>query len=110
MKSDAFSATVALALASSIGPVNAQSVDPALGRDIVENQCVSCHKIESHTAPGRKKPEAPSMMDISRMPLMTELSIKVFLRTSHSKMPNIILSPDEIDSVASYIVGLKRRK
>jgi mono/diheme cytochrome c family protein len=40
------------------------------------------------------------------MPSTNELAIKVFLRSSHPTMPNIILSPEEIDSVAAYIVGL----
>jgi hypothetical protein len=40
------------------------------------------------------------------MPSTNELAIKVFLRSSHPTMPNIILSPEEIDSVATYIVGL----
>jgi hypothetical protein len=40
------------------------------------------------------------------MPSTTELSLKVFLRSSHKNMPNIILAREEIDSLASYILGL----
>lgn len=39
---------------------------------------------------------------------MSELAIKVFLRSSHPTMPNIILSPEEIDSVTAYIRSLSR--
>ena len=42
------------------------------------------------------------------MPSMSELAIKVFLRTPHPTMPNIILSPEEIDSVAAYIRSLNK--
>jgi mono/diheme cytochrome c family protein len=89
-------------------PAGAQSADPRIGRDLVERNCSACHQIESGGPP--KNPLAPSMTEISRMPSTTELSIKVFLRTSHKNMPNIILSPEEIDSVAAYIVGLKGTK
>jgi hypothetical protein len=34
------------------------------------------------------------------------LSLKVFLRSSHRNMPNFILGREEIDSLASYILGL----
>ena len=43
------------------------------------------------------------------MPSTTELAVKVFLRSSHPHMPDIILSPEEIDSVTAYILGLARR-
>lgn len=43
------------------------------------------------------------------MPSTTELSLKVFLRSSHKNMPNFILSPEEIDSVTAYILGLKKK-
>ena len=89
-------------------PAGAQSADPRIGRHLVETNCSACHQIESGGS--LRRPLAPSMMDISRMPSTTELSIKVFLRTSHKNMPNIILSPEEIDSVAAYIVGLKGTK
>ena len=89
-------------------PAGAQSADPRIGRNLVETNCSACHQIE--LGGSLKSSLAPSMMDISRMPSTTELSIKVFLRTSHKNMPNIILSPEEIDSVAAYIVGLKGTK
>lgn len=43
------------------------------------------------------------------MPSTTELSIKVFLRSTHPTMPNIILSPKETNSVAAYIVSLAHK-
>ena len=43
------------------------------------------------------------------MPSMSELAIKVFLRTPHPTMPNIILSPEEIDSVTAYIRSLNKK-
>jgi mono/diheme cytochrome c family protein len=87
----------------------AQSASPFIGRNVAENICDACHQVHAAYPPNPKFP-APSFLDISRMPSTTELSIKVFLRTSHPVMPNIILSDEEVDSVAAYIVSLSRPK
>jgi mono/diheme cytochrome c family protein len=80
----------------------AESADPSVGRHLAETVCSACHQISAAPPPG-KNSDAPSFVDISRLP---ELSIKVFLRTSHPTMPNFILSPEEIDSVTAYILSL----
>ncbi len=54
-------------------------------------------------------PKAPRFLDVAQMPSTTELSIKVFLRSSHRNMPNFILSEEEIDGVAAYILKLKKK-
>ena len=82
-----------------------QSADPSVGRHLAETVCSECHQI-SPTSPPSKNPKAPIFGDISRLP---ELSIKVFLRTSHPTMPNFILSSEEIDSVTAYILSLARK-
>ena len=88
--------------------VNAQSVDPTVGRRLAETECNACHQSGAAPPPQSLKSGAPSFVDISRMPSTNELAIKVFLRSSHPTMPNIILSPEEIDSVAAYIVSLAK--
>jgi len=101
--------TLPMALIVSIAlllPAGAQSVDRSVGRHLAETTCGACHQIGSAASPQGVKPVAPSFLDISRMPSTNEVAIKVFLRSSHPTMPNIILSPEEIDSVAAYIVGL----
>lgn len=100
-------AILAIALAA---PAHAQSADPAVGRRLAATVCVECHRIDAQTPPKDAKSQAPSFVDVARMPSTTELAIKVFLRTPHADMPNLILSPEEIDSVASYIVGLAPEK
>ena len=42
------------------------------------------------------------------MPSTTELALKVFLRTSHPSMPNIVLTPEQTDNLVTYILSLKR--
>jgi mono/diheme cytochrome c family protein len=104
--------TIAIALivsAGSLTPASAQSPDPGVGRHLAETVCSACHQIDVYSqGPGPNR-DAPNFVDISRMPSMSELAIKVFLRSPHPTMPNFILSPEEIDSVTSYILSLARK-
>jgi mono/diheme cytochrome c family protein len=88
---------------------SAQSADPSLGRKLAETTCSECHQIDSDSPNPESRSGAPSFVAISRMSSMTELAIKVFLQSSHPTMPNIVLTPDEMDSVATYIKGLARK-
>jgi mono/diheme cytochrome c family protein len=88
-------------------PAGAQTTDTSLGRHLAETICSECHQIDADSPDPGPKSGAPSFVAISAMPSMTELAIKVFLRSSHPTMPNIILSPEEIDSLAAYIQSLK---
>jgi mono/diheme cytochrome c family protein len=104
--------TIATALLGSIGfltSASAQSADPAVGRHLAETVCSACHQVSATSPNPGPISGAPSFVDISRMSSMSELAIKVFLRTSHPTMPNFILSPEEIDSVTAYILSLARK-
>jgi mono/diheme cytochrome c family protein len=92
-----------------VAAVRAQSADPSLGRHLAETVCGECHQIDAAGRKPESNPPAPSFVDISRMPSTTELAIKVFLRSSHPHMPDLILSAAEIDSVAAYILGLAEK-
>jgi cytochrome c len=92
-----------------VASASAQSADPSLGKHLAETVCSACHQSDpASQAPG-PNPEAPSFLDISRTPSLSDLAIKVFLRSSHPSMPNFILSPEEIDSVTAYIRSLSRK-
>jgi mono/diheme cytochrome c family protein len=90
-------------------PVGAQQIDPTVGRHLAETICSECHQFAPGAAPKNPKFGAPSFADISRMPSTNGVAIKVFLRTSHPTMPNIMLSSDEIDSFAAYIMSLAKK-
>ena len=87
----------------------AQSASPSLGEQIAKTSCIACHEIAPNIPAKDLQSGAPSFVDVANMPSTTELSIKVFLRSSHRSMPNFILSPEEIDSIAAYIVSLKKK-
>jgi mono/diheme cytochrome c family protein len=80
--------------------------DPAAGLDYARAICAGCHDVE------REWDElaafyGPPFVDIAAMPSTTEMSLKVFLRTPHENMPNLILSDEDRDNVVSYILSLK---
>ena len=86
----------ATSIASAQEPGDAES-----GRRLVERSCSECHG----ASPGRTS--APTFAAISAMPSTTALSIGVFLRTSHPTMPNVMLSPADLDNVIAYILSLR---
>jgi mono/diheme cytochrome c family protein len=93
--------------ASVIGaPALAQSADPAIGHRLATSVCSACHAVGDDPAAQSPVAAAPRFVAIGRMPSMNERAITVFLRTSHAPMPNIMLSAEERDSVAAYILSL----
>lgn len=83
---------------------------PALqteGRAIAEKVCRQCHEIEPGSA-ASKSNAPPAFASIAAMPSTTALSLKVFLRTPHGEMPDIILSDTEINAVSDYILALRK--
>ncbi|MBM3562556.1 MAG: cytochrome c [Alphaproteobacteria bacterium] len=97
---------LSLALGLIAAPAIAASADPTTGEKIVKAECASCHAIGRDAEAKSPDPKAPRFIDVAKMPSTTELSLKVFLRSSHKNMPNFILAPEEIDSLASYILAL----
>jgi mono/diheme cytochrome c family protein len=97
---------VSLALALIATPAMAASADPSTGEKIAKSECASCHAIGRAADAKSPDPKAPRFIDVAKMSSTTELSLKVFLRSSHRNMPNFILGREEIDSLASYILGL----
>ena len=97
---------VALAALLLIRMHNAAGADEGVsaGHRLAEAWCRDCHAIEAGRAPGR----GPDFAAIANRPSTTELSLKVFFRTSHENMPNIVIAPDQADDLARYILSLRR--
>lgn len=77
----------------------------AEGRRLAQAWCQSCHAIE----PGRDGffDEAPSFQSIADRKGTTALSLKVFWRTSHRTMPNLVISPEQAELLSAYILSLR---
>jgi mono/diheme cytochrome c family protein len=97
------SGIVCIALMVSTGGTMAQDI--VAGARIARTQCSSCHQISNE--PGAKAGIAPSFVDITNIKGTTQLSIEVFLSTTHEKMPNYVLGQEQIANVAAYIISLR---
>ena len=75
------------------------------GHRLAEAWCETCHAVKPHMA--GMSDQAPSFEAIANRHGTTALSLKVFLNTSHQNMPNLVISPDQADALASYILSLK---
>lgn len=79
----------------------------SLGRQVAIELCSSCHRVtEGQLGPGRN---VASFFAIANVPSTTALSLKVFLRSNHERMPNLIVSESDSDELIDYILSLKRR-
>lgn len=76
------------------------------GRRLAEAWCSECHALDA-TSPGEFS-RAPDFARIASRTSTTELSLKVFFRTNHRDMPNLIIAPDQADDLARFILSLKR--
>ena len=95
---------LATALLLALGASPASAETQADGRALVKANCAACHAIDGLPAPAGAK--GPGFVDIARMPSTTQLSLKVFMQSSHGNMPNLVLNADEIDAIAAYILDL----
>ena len=75
------------------------------GRRLANYWCTGCHAVEPKT----EGIFAADFEEIANVPSTTELSLKVFLRSSHKSMPNFILQPEEADDIVAYILSLRRK-
>jgi len=76
------------------------------GRRLAEAWCKECHSFAT-AGPGTLS-RAPDFVRIANRTSTTELSLKVFLRSNHQRMPNLIIAPDQADDLAQFILGLRR--
>jgi len=90
---------------------NASGVTPAAdsvqaGRKLAEAWCSSCHAIDSSGARTHTT-TAPDFLAVANMASTTELSLKVFLQSSHRSMPNVILTNEQRGDIVNYILSLR---
>jgi mono/diheme cytochrome c family protein len=99
-----------LALAFPLVPPAAAQVpvgDAVSGAMIAERWCTGCHAVGP--AGARATDGAPTLQSIADRTSTTTLSLQVFLRTPHARMPDLSLTREETDDLIAYILGLRRR-
>jgi mono/diheme cytochrome c family protein len=88
---------------------HAQDGDAAAGHAFAREACNACHMVEAKQKKPRRIVIGPAFRDIANTRGMTAMALRVFLTTSHPKMPNLILTPEEISDVSAYILSLRHR-
>ena len=101
----AFLVGVGLIVLAAPGNANA---DAARGGLLSEQSCSQCHGVRPDQA--STNPKAPTFSVIAAEPSVTAISLRVFLRTPHATMPNIMLKPDDTDDIIDYLLSLKPRR
>lgn len=81
----------------------------AAGRAFAHEACVSRHIVEPTNVSPRVVAIGPNFQDIANTKGMTATALRV-LTTSHPKMPNLILTPDQITDVTDYILSLREHR
>lgn len=80
--------------------------DISSGRNLALRICADCHVVrERQSRPTTDG--APTFAAVARDPAVTALSLRVFLRSPHTNMPNLILSQSETDDLVRYILSLR---
>src|SRR5215470_12236947 len=87
----------------------AQDGDAAAGYAFARQACRACHVVEAEQPAPRLLVIGPAFRDIANTRGITATALRVFLTTSHPKMPNLILTPDDIADVSAYILSLRDR-
>ncbi|MGY8631609.1 cytochrome c [Bradyrhizobium sp. 14AA] len=75
------------------------------GHRLAQAWCQTCHAIEPHMAGSFDN--APNFQAIADRKGTTALSLKVFWRTSHQNMPNLVISTEQADALSAYILSLR---
>ena len=87
----------------------AAAEDVEAGRAFAREVCTPCHGFATDEVSPRTLPIAPDFKAIANTSGTTATSLRVFLTTSHPKMPNLILTPQESADVIAYILSLRDR-
>jgi cytochrome c len=102
-------ALVGAQLTGSAVQLPAQEVsNPATGGRLAGRWCSSCHIIGPTAKQGISN-GAPPFEAVAQMSSTTRVSLRAFLMTPHPPMPDLHLSNQETDDIASYILSLRHR-
>ncbi len=73
------------------------------GQLLAQSMCADCHTFGGNTRSDRP---APDFSSVGAMPSTTALSLRVFLKSSHTNMPNLILEEAQIEALSAFILSL----
>src|SRR5262249_19289048 len=97
----------AAALPTALAPALGCAADLVAGELLAGKWCTQCHGVRAD----RLGPHllAPTFPELAAEPSITEYSLRALLRSPHETMPQITLTPGEMDDIVGYIMSLKPR-
>jgi mono/diheme cytochrome c family protein len=87
-------------------PASPTATAASRGLAFAKASCASCHAVDAGQA-ASPNADAPTFGAIANSPGMTKLALDVFLHTSHSTMPNLIIESATIEDIWAYLETLK---
>jgi cytochrome c551/c552 len=99
-----YALSLAAALTATALSAKAQDGNVEAGHAFALEACKACHVVDPEARPPRIFEIGPAFRDIANTRGMTATAIRVFLTSSHPKMPNLILTPAEIADRGCYRV------
>lgn len=81
--------------------------DVGAGADLAKRLCATCHRVQKGET-DEKFLDVAAFQTLADSPSKTALNLRVFLKSPHRNIPDLILTEAEIDSVIAYIFSLKR--
>jgi mono/diheme cytochrome c family protein len=82
--------------------------DPDKGHEFAREVCAVCHAVDADET-NSPHPSAPTFKRVAAEPGMTGTALSVILSNPHREMPDLILAPQELADVISYILNLKAK-
>lgn len=76
------------------------------GKTLAQSLCAECHTFGGAMRSDRA---ALDFAAIGAMPSTTLLSLRVFLKSSHRLMPDLILEEAQIEALSAFILDLGRK-
>ncbi|NJO35114.1 MAG: cytochrome c [Rhodospirillales bacterium] len=97
---------VATAVATRAAWAAGDTTDVSAGRELALNWCSECHLVVENQD---RVPSdgVPTFLAIANHRSTTELGLRVFLTSPHGKMPNIMLTREQMDEIVAYILSLR---
>ena len=82
--------------------------DAGQGLAYAQKTCSGCHNVLRTGAASPNK-DAPPFKQIANTPGMSITALTVWSRTSHPTMPNLMIPPNDMDNLITYIMSLRDR-
>jgi mono/diheme cytochrome c family protein len=79
----------------------------AAGHSFARAACSACHVVDAEQRPTRRIYIGPSFRNIANTPDTTAIALHVFLTTSHPKVPNPVVTSEQMADVIAYILSLR---